>query len=139
MNSNEKQLEEQNLKKTAHDLNLQIAKMEKDIFKDAEQIREFRKYAWENKGGMDKQELNSVRTANEQEAMELLRRRDYFKKLIRIKNSPYFASIVLEDELKRQQKIYIGFTYLKDEKLDNLIYDWRAPICSIFYDYESGS
>lgn len=139
MNSNEKQLEEQNLKKTAHDLNLQIAKMEKDIFKDAEQIREFRKYAWENKGGMDKQELNSVRTANEQEAMELLRRRDYFKKLIRIKNSPYFASIVLEDELKRQQKIYIGFTYLKDEKLDNLIYDWRAPICSIFYDYESGA
>lgn len=138
MNSNEKQLEEQNLKKTAHYLNLQIAKMEKDIFKDAEQIREFRKYAWENKGGMDKQELNSVRTANEQEAMELLRRRDYFKKLIRIKNSPYFASIVLEDELKRQQKIYIGFTYLKDEKLDNLIYDWRAPICSIFYDYESG-
>lgn len=139
MNSNEKQLEEQNLKKTAHYLNLQIAKMEKDIFKDAEQIREFRKYAWENKGGMDKQELNSVRTANEQEAMELLRRRDYFKKLIRIKNSPYFASIVLEDELKRQQKIYIGFTYLKDEKLDNLIYDWRAPICSIFYDYESGA
>lgn len=138
MNAKEKILEEQNLKKTTTYLNKQIEIMEEAIFKDAEQIKEFRKYAWENKGGMDKQELNSVRTDSEQEAMNLLRQRDYFKKLLKIKSSPYFASIIVETEEKQVQKLYIGLTYLKDEKLDNLIYDWRAPICSIFYDYESG-
>lgn len=139
INSNEKRLEEQYLEKTCHYLNKQIAKMESDIFEDAEKIKEFRRYAWENKGGMDKQELNAVRTSDAQEAMNLLRERDYFKKLLKIKSSPYFASIVIDNECNQKQKIYIGMTYLKDENLDNYIYDWRAPICSIFYDYESGS
>ncbi len=138
MNEQEKIIEEQNLKKTCNYLNAKIGTLEKGIFEDAEKIKEFRRYAWENKGGMDKQELNSVRTDNEQEAFLLLRERDYFKKLLKIKDSPYFASIVVDTEDVPKQKIYIGMTYLKDENLDNLIYDWRAPICSIFYDYEMG-
>lgn len=139
MKESEKKQEEQYLEKTSHYLNEQIEKMESAIFEDAEKIKEFRRYAWENKGGMDKQELNAVKTSNEQEALLLLRERDYFKKLLKIKSSPYFASIVVEDEQQKKQKIYIGMTYLKDKNLDNIIYDWRAPICSIFYDYESGN
>ena len=34
--------------------------------------------------------------------------------------------------------IYIGLTYLTKDN-DNVIYDWRSPISSIFYDYESGA
>lgn len=138
MDSNEKKREEQYLEKTSSYLNNLISKMEQGIFLDTEKIKEFRRYAWENKGGMDKQELNAVRTSDAQEAMDLLRERNYFKKLLKIKSSPYFASIILEDEEKIKQKIYIGMTYLKDENLDNLIYDWRAPISSVFYDYETG-
>lgn len=131
-------LEKENLKKTSDYLNKKIESMEEKIFQSTEKIKEFRKYMWENKGGMDAQELNSVRTNDEQEAALLLRERDYFKKLVKIQDSPYFASIVVDNENNQQEKIYIGMTYLKDENLDNLIYDWRAPICSIFYDYESG-
>lgn len=138
MNEQERIREEQNLTKTCKYLNKKVEEMEISIFEDAEKIKEFRRYAWENKGGMDKQELNAVRTDNEQVALLLLRERDYFKKLLKIKNSPYFASIVVKNEQNEKQKIYIGMTYLKDENLDNLIYDWRAPICSIFYDYETG-
>jgi len=138
MNEQERTIEEQNLQTTCNYLNQKIEEMETSIFEDAEKIKEFRRYAWENKGGMDKQELNAVRTDNEQEAILLLRERDYFKKLLKIKDSPYFASIVVDNEQNKKQKIYIGMTYLKDENLDNLIYDWRAPICSIFYDYETG-
>ncbi len=138
MNEQEKKLEKQNLITTCNYLNKKIEEMETSIFQDAEKIKEFRRYAWENKGGMDKQELNAVRTDNEQDAILLLRERDYFKKLLKIKDTPYFASIVVENEQRKKQKIYIGMTYLKDENLDNLIYDWRAPICSIFYDYETG-
>ena len=139
MNEQEKKEEEQYLHDTVDYLNQQIKKMELSIFQDTEKIKEFRRYAWENKGGRDKQELNAVRTDNEQEALLLLRERDYFKKLLKIKDSPYFASIVVDNENEKKQKIYIGMTYLKDKKLDNLIYDWRAPICSIFYDYEIGA
>ncbi len=138
MESKERKQEELYLDETCKYLNQQIAKMESAIFEDAEKIKEFRRYAWENKGGMDKQELNAVRSDSEQEALLLLKERDYFKKLLKIKSSPYFASIVVEDESQQKKKIYIGMTYLKDENLDNYIYDWRAPICSVFYDYESG-
>ncbi len=138
MNNEEKTKEIKNLEKTVQYLNHKIEEMELDIFADTEKIKEFRKYAWENKGGMDAQELNSVRTSSEQEAILLLRERDYFKKLLKIKDAPYFASIVVDDENQEKQKIYIGMTYLKDDNKDNLIYDWRAPICSIFYDYENG-
>ena len=36
-------------------------------------------------------------------------------------------------------KIYIGITHVEDEENDKyLVHDWRAPICSMFYDYETG-
>ena len=32
--------------------------------------------------------------------------------------------------------VYLGLTYLKDNDYGNIIYDWRSPICSLFYDFE---
>ena len=32
----------------------------------------------------------------------------------------------------------MSLTYLKDNKGNNILYDWRSPICSLFYDYEIG-
>ena len=29
-------------------------------------------------------------------------------------------------------------SYLKDDNYNNILYDWRSPICSVFYDYETG-
>ena len=38
-----------------------------------------------------------------------------------------------------QDKIYIGITHVEDEENEKyLVHDWRAPICSMFYDYELG-
>ncbi len=25
-----------------------------------------------------------------------------------------------------------------DDNYNNILYDWRSPICSVFYDYETG-
>ena len=33
---------------------------------------------------------------------------------------------------------YIKEAYLKDDDGNNILYDWRSPICSLFYDYETG-
>ena len=62
----------------------------------------------------------------------------YYRKLYKIQNSPYFAKIVFETKEEGKNDIYIGLTYLTKNH-DNIIYDWRAPISSIFYDYESGN
>ncbi len=134
----ELELEKRRLKEVLKLLDDKISRMGMDIFEDEEKLQEFRRYAWENKRGMDVQELNSVNVESELEANNLLRDREYFKKLMKIKDSPYFASIVFEDEDKQRYSVYLGLTYLKDEDYGNIIYDWRSPICSIFYDFEVG-
>ena len=119
-------------------LNQKVQEMSTKIFKSQEDIQAFRKYVWENKGDMDVAELTSVRTSSEMEAKLLLEERKYFKKLMLIQPSPYFASIIFKDENGEEKTIYIGLTYLKKDEVANYIYDWRAPICSLFYDYEVG-
>ncbi|RDY26553.1 helicase [Romboutsia weinsteinii] len=53
--------------------------------------------------------------------------------------SPYFGKIdFVEEKESIKEKCYIGFSNLIDDDYDFLVYDWRAPISSMFYDYETG-
>ena len=53
--------------------------------------------------------------------------------------SPYFARMDFqEDGEEIAEKYYIGISNLINEDFDFLIYDWRAPVSSMFYDYEIG-
>jgi len=57
----------------------------------------------------------------------------------RMLKSPYFGRIdFLENGEERAEKCYIGLSNLINEDYDFLIYDWRAPASSMFYDYEIG-
>lgn len=60
--------------------------------------------------------------------------------LKQLKNSPYFGRIDFkEDDEKTAEQLYIGISSLMDrEEKDFLIYDWRAPISSLYYDYTLG-
>lgn len=62
------------------------------------------------------------------------------KVLERLKDSPYFGRFdFLEDGETKEEKIYIGIASLLDKKdEDFLIFDWRAPISSMYYDYYPG-
>jgi DNA helicase II / ATP-dependent DNA helicase PcrA len=62
------------------------------------------------------------------------------KTLARQKNSPYFGRIdFLEEEEKQKDTIYIGIASFMDKEDENfLIYDWRAPISSLYYDHSPG-
>lgn len=61
------------------------------------------------------------------------------EKYERMLESPYFGRIdFVEDNESDTQKCYIGLSNLVDEDYDFLVYDWRAPISSMFYDYETG-
>lgn len=61
-----------------------------------------------------------------------------WEKLAKLKESPYFARIDFQTNTDPEvMKHYIGrFAFTHENQL--LILDWRAPIASMFYDYEIG-
>ncbi|WP_010098659.1 RNA polymerase recycling motor HelD [Ornithinibacillus scapharcae] len=79
---------------------------------------------------------------------ELLAERERFhggigkelKMLQRLKDSPYFGRIDFKEDLEDEtDEIYIGIASLMDQEEENfLIYDWRAPISSLYYDFSPG-
>lgn len=66
-----------------------------------------------------------------------LNRMDQLK---RMKGAPYFGRFDFkEEDSDETEKIYIGIANLIDENMHEIrVYDWRAPISSIFYQYELG-
>ncbi|GAA0595696.1 DNA helicase IV [Virgibacillus siamensis] len=62
------------------------------------------------------------------------------KTLSRLKDSPYFGRIdFTESPGNIKEQIYIGIASLMDhDEEDFLVYDWRAPISSLYYDYPPG-
>ena len=62
------------------------------------------------------------------------------KKLENMKSSPYFGRIDFRaDGESRAEPIYIGIgSLISDDTGEALVYDWRAPIAGLFYDYATG-
>jgi len=62
------------------------------------------------------------------------------KLLNRLKKTPYFGRIDFsEADEKNVEKIYIGIGSFYDEESSSfLVYDWRAPISSVYYDCSVG-
>ncbi|PFH82478.1 RNA polymerase recycling motor HelD [Bacillus sp. AFS088145] len=60
--------------------------------------------------------------------------------LRRMKEVPYFGRINFTEEgMSETERIYIGVSTLMDETGENiLVYDWRAPVSSVYYDYPPG-
>ena len=53
--------------------------------------------------------------------------------------NPFFARIdFVEKDSDELEKIVIGLYSLPDEKGNLMVHDWRAPICSLYYDAEPG-
>ncbi|MCL2158434.1 MAG: AAA family ATPase [Oscillospiraceae bacterium] len=134
----------------------ELKKESENIKQLTEQEKEFIKatqvYMHEKVYEMDPQELRANRQILENmvdSAYNLLAKNNRLQKMI---NSPYFGRISFlfddkksADGIKRGSpidsfgnfQIYIGIhSFIQD--LKNLIYDWRSPIASMFYDYETG-
>lgn len=78
-------------------------------------------------------EARNMKSAYQSSASKLLR----LEKMI---SNPYFARIdFIEKGEDTAEEIYIGLTMVQNEEsLEILVYDWRAPISGMFYDYDSG-
>ncbi|HDP89913.1 MAG TPA: helicase [Thioalkalivibrio sp.] len=106
----------------------------------AGEIQSRKEYLWEARRDMDHIEKIAVRQTIEQtlDSAEVLKSQR--KKLAKLMRSPYFGRF---DFLKQDETtagpVYIGVHHFRDERArETLVYDWRAPIASMFYDYETG-
>ncbi len=140
MNLSEKELQQEkdyldNCTKLIKDY---LSELGQDLYEKEEKIQEFKRYIWDNKSQLDPTELKSLMSDNDIEVFLAMEKGKYFQKLYKIQRSPYFGSIVFEEEQEKEKNIYLGITHLEDKNKNYLIYDWRAPISSLFYDYEIG-
>lgn len=64
---------------------------------------------------------------------------DHLSTLKRLEAKPYFARIDFQEKRGSEpETIYIGLASFSDQPDHFLVYDWRAPISSIYYDGELG-
>ena len=69
----------------------------------------------------------------EENYVKLMRKHKNLQKIV---DTPYFARIDFEeDDFDETENIYIGMQSVTDETdNDPLVYDWRTPIASLYYD-----
>ena len=138
MNLSDEELkkERNHLELTTKLLRQNISDLAQDLYDNEEKQQEFKRYVWDTKAELDPTEMKTILSNNDKEIEDLEMKAKYYKKLYKIQNNPYFGKITYEDD-EGKNDIYIGLTYLTKGN-ENVIYDWRSPVSSIFYDYEQG-
>jgi DNA helicase-2/ATP-dependent DNA helicase PcrA len=65
---------------------------------------------------------------------------EYVNRLKRLADSPYFGRIDFREAgTDKAESIYLGIASYREEDSDEfLVYDWRAPVSSLYYDYPPG-
>ena len=64
---------------------------------------------------------------------------DLAQRYRRMLMSPFFARVdFIEEGEETVEKIVIGLYSLRDENGEMLVHDWRAPVCSLYYDSMPG-
>jgi len=146
LNQKEWELEASRLEEVSDKIAFMIGEKNKSLDEYKEDVIEIRRSMWDNtahvlSGEFDETvEILQYINLMKQEEKNHQHTSEQVKKLEKMLESPYFARIdFLYDEFADREKIYIGMASLIDhDTMDILIYDWRAPISSMFYEYELG-
>ena len=114
--------------------------------KDRKKLIESRKEMWDNtvhfSDDFDKLiEINQYLQPLETQTTSYDAAINKTQRLENMLHLPYFARVdFTESGSNDKEKIYIGRSNLIDDKSHNIyVYDWRAPISSIFYRFELGN
>lgn len=123
-------------------INSRIQEINEKLAEGAKEVENMHDYYWENHTEMDEYGyenydnsqalLSQINSNNEQ-----LKLKERFRRML---DSPYFGRVdfVFEDE-DEPEEFYIGIgNFSEGSGHTPLIYDWRAPISSLFYDFDKG-
>lgn len=128
--------EEEYLKKTLAVIKELIDNDNSSIKDRMSEIQEMKKYLWDNNAMLDDAEIASgMYNVN----CDVSYTNESIKKLMKLKKSlknPYFGRVDFESD-GFLEPIYIGINGIAKNQ-DFYVYDWRAPIASLFYNYGTG-
>lgn len=130
-------LEEKRLADTTDLIRSKISSLGQELYDRDDKVLEFKKFMWNNRAGMDAAELKTMMSDNDLEISMMMKKGEYFQKLFKIQNNPYFGRIKFETD-EGIDDVYIGLTHVVDDNNKYYVHDWRSPICNLFYDYEVG-
>lgn len=104
------------------------------------EVASMNKHMQEHKTDMDHLEKNNMREAIFNYSLQGEHSVENSKRLHRLKDTAYFGRIDFKDKQSLDlRNIYVGVSNFQDSNTTkNLVYDWRAPISSLFYDFELG-
>lgn len=136
-------ISERELKKEKDYLKAVLYILEKEIQKNNSKIEELSdtikkelKYTWDYDNQADLNEWANNMMKIERKSLSAISKTDKNRSYFKMLKSAYFARIDFETEADIIP-VYIGIATLSDGT-DFYVYDWRAPISSMFYDYEMG-
>ncbi|WP_254639146.1 RNA polymerase recycling motor HelD [Cohnella sp. GbtcB17] len=141
--------EQARLDEVTEKLRARIAELEPEADGLRNQAGDLRKRFWEEvtvNTATNEDFEETFYSIKQQEALLSERERSYrlrlqqWKGLNRLLPSPYFGRIDFsEDGLGVSEQVYIGVSsFVESNGLEFLVYDWRTPIASMYYDHSPG-
>ncbi|WP_102157911.1 HelD family protein [Zhihengliuella halotolerans] len=121
-------------------LDHQLASASASIDASARALDAAKTFMWDQRRDMDGSEKAAMRTALDVSVATSGNVVKTRAQLERLAENPYFARVDFAVEPRRDLRhYYIGVHTLWDAETTRiLVHDWRAPVSSLFYDYESG-
>lgn len=132
--------EEDYLDNVELELDYSISVAEGELELGRESISEQKKYIRDSHGAMDDEEfIQNMQIMNNDEAA-VYRAGKRLEVYLHQTEKPYFGKLVFQyDDDGETMPVYVGMSgYQSDMTGAQLIYDWRAPVCSMYYEYEKG-
>jgi len=149
MNAKDWQQEQERLDIVTKQLQASITELEPEVDQLRDQAADIRKRFWEEvtvDTSTDEDFEETFLTIKQQSAVLSERERSHaqlkrqWKSMNRLLPSPYFGRIEFhEDGVESKEQVYIGVSSFVDaDGMSFLVYDWRTPIASVYYDYSPG-
>ncbi|NOV02828.1 RNA polymerase recycling motor HelD [Paenibacillus planticolens] len=141
--------EKQRVQEVTAKISVKIAELEEQAGLVQSDVTEIRKHYWDEVT-MDmsttEDAVESIASMRQQAEVLSERERTYRQaakalgKLRRLVHSPYFGRIdFIERGERTEEAVYLGIaSFLDEEEGQYLVYDWRAPISSLYYDFAPG-
>lgn len=124
------------------EISASIEKLDEVAKASQKEIFEAHKYVVQNHTDMDAMEIFSNNKIIANDINNLEKRIEIKSKLVRMLDNTYFGRIDFIFEGDSEDEVEVCYIGLGDFTSDNLnkilVYDWRAPISSMYYDYETG-
>lgn len=123
------------LRRKIKEIDVKMAEGEQDI-------AQMHAYFWENYNEFDEYgyevyDNSAALKSRMREQKDYTKERSRYEKML---DSPYFGRVdfCYEGE-KEPERYYIGIANLSAGRAeDPYVFDWRAPVCGLFYDYDKG-